>query len=218
MVPPPPVKPPTRAARRILDAAAELFYTRGIHAVGVDLIAATAGVTKKTIYDRFGSKEALVAAYLDERSAAWARLLTGYLEQAPAGERLLAPFDALGAWLAGEPRRGCAFVNAAAELPTAEQQGRRVVDREKRDLRALFVALAVESGDPDPEILGAQLYMLHEGATIAYTLTGDDTAADTARRAAARLSDRPSAASAGGRSPVPQPDRAAASRHPASSS
>ncbi|NEE13916.1 helix-turn-helix transcriptional regulator, partial [Streptomyces sp. SID7499] len=47
----------TPAARRALAAAGRLFYDRGIHAVGVDLIAAEAGVTKKTLYDRFGSKE-----------------------------------------------------------------------------------------------------------------------------------------------------------------
>lgn len=46
----------TPAARRVLDTAARLFYDRGIHAVGVDLIAAEAGVTKKTLYDRFGSR------------------------------------------------------------------------------------------------------------------------------------------------------------------
>jgi AcrR family transcriptional regulator len=55
----------TPAARRILDAAAGLFYAQGIHAVGVEAIAAAAHVTKKTLYDRFGSKEALIAAYLE---------------------------------------------------------------------------------------------------------------------------------------------------------
>lgn len=177
----------TPAAQKILAAAAELFYTRGIHAVGVESIAAAAGVTKKTIYDRFASKENLIAAYLDERSARWQRWLSDTIERAPADRRLLAPFDALDTWLAHQPRRGCAFVNAAAELPTADEHGRRVADREKRAMRNLFTKLAKDANQTNPEILGAQLYMLHEGATVAYALTGDDSAVATARSAARHL-------------------------------
>ncbi|GAA3366506.1 hypothetical protein GCM10017744_073820 [Streptomyces antimycoticus] len=73
----------TPAARRILDTAAELFYGQGINAVGVDLIAKRSGVTKKTLYDRFGSKEALVAAYLRERDERWRAWLTAEVEKSP---------------------------------------------------------------------------------------------------------------------------------------
>ena len=55
----------TEAGTRLLEAASELFYDRGVRAVGVDLIAETAGTTKKTLYDRFGSKDALVTVRSD---------------------------------------------------------------------------------------------------------------------------------------------------------
>lgn len=61
------IKPLTPAARSALTAAGHLFYEQGVNAVGVDTIAAQAGVTKKTLYDQFGSKAALVTAYLSER-------------------------------------------------------------------------------------------------------------------------------------------------------
>ena len=61
----------TPRARRILEVASRLFYLHGIHAVGVDTIAAESGVTKRTLYDRFGSKDALVTAYLQERHDTW---------------------------------------------------------------------------------------------------------------------------------------------------
>ena len=61
----------TEAGTRLLDAASDLFYLRGVRAVGVDLIAETAGTTKKTLYDRFGSKDALVALYLLRRAHRW---------------------------------------------------------------------------------------------------------------------------------------------------
>src|ERR1044072_3402306 len=91
-----PMETLTPAARRVLDAAAELFYGQGINAVGVDLIARHAGVTKKTLYERFGSKEALVAAYLRERDERWRAWLTAEVDQFPRQDpaaRVLATFD-----------------------------------------------------------------------------------------------------------------------------
>lgn len=72
----------TPGARRVLEAAERLFYEHGIHAVGVDTIAAEAGVTKKTLYDRFGSKEQIVVEYLAGRDERWRELLAGRLAAA----------------------------------------------------------------------------------------------------------------------------------------
>src|SRR5699024_10191832 len=69
----------TPAGERILEAASTLFYEQGIRTVGVDAIAAAADVTKKTLYDRFGSKDRLIAAYLEERDRAWHRFLDEHL-------------------------------------------------------------------------------------------------------------------------------------------
>ncbi len=105
----------TDGARKILDSASELFYRNGIHAVGVDAIAAGAGVTKRTLYDRFGSKDALVVAYLTERDRRWWERFEERLATAPR-PRVLAVFDSYRADV-DEGDRGCAFINAAAELP-----------------------------------------------------------------------------------------------------
>lgn len=159
----------TPAARKVLAAAAELFYARGITAVGVDLIAKEAGVTKKTLYDRFGSKEALVAAYLRSRDERWRQWLT---EQVLSGEtvgpceRVLRTFDALGEWMRRESPRGCGFVNAAAELPDPQHPGRQVISAQKRWLRAFLRDLAAEAGADDPARLADELALLHEGATV----------------------------------------------------
>lgn len=84
----------TAGARRILEVASELFYFRGIHAVGVDTIAAESGVTKRTLYDRFGSKDTLVATYLQARDQRWRQLVTDRLQSTPSATvtRVLAPF------------------------------------------------------------------------------------------------------------------------------
>lgn len=179
----------TAAAERIMRAAGGLFYENGIHAVGMEGIATAAGVTKKTIYDRFGSKDALIEAYLAARAARWHDWLLGGLEQASPDpvDRLLATFDALGTWLEREPRRGCGFVNACAELTAPADPGRRVAVAEKAWMLALFTQLARDLSARTPDQLARQLFMLHEGAVIAYAIAGDDAAVATARDAAATL-------------------------------
>jgi AcrR family transcriptional regulator len=154
----------------------------------VDAIAAAAGVTKKTVYDQFGSKDALVVAYLAARDERWRCHVDAYVEREPAGSaaRVLATYDALGDWMERENARGCAFVNAAAELaPGHPALG--VVRGEKRWLRETYATLAAEAGARDPGRLGAELAILHEGAVVAYSLAGDPAAARTARDAAAAL-------------------------------
>ncbi len=105
----------TPGARRILEVATRLFYRDGIHAVGVDTIAAESGVTKRTLYDRFGSKDTLVAAYLRRRHQVWWERFERRIDEADP-PRALVVFDA---YLDDSTMvsRGCAFVNAAAELP-----------------------------------------------------------------------------------------------------
>jgi len=55
---------------RILETADRLFYLQGIRAVGVDTIAAEIGISKRTLYNHFPSKDALISAYLARRFVA----------------------------------------------------------------------------------------------------------------------------------------------------
>lgn len=179
----------TPGARRILDVASELFYRRGIHAVGVDTIATESGVTKRTLYDRFGSKDELVAAYLRARDRRWRDLVVAALgaETDPA-RRVLVPFDVLDGWLATSDR-GCSFVNAHAELPDPGHPGRGPIAEEKRWLRELFGTLLAEAGAPDPDALARQLLVLHEGAMVTFSVAAEPDAVSAARTAAAVLLD-----------------------------
>ncbi|WP_017595563.1 TetR/AcrR family transcriptional regulator [Nocardiopsis potens] len=184
-------RPLTPAGRRVLDTASRLFYERGINTVGMDLIADQAGVTKKTVYDRFGSKDALVAAYLAARDRRW-RAWVGEYTAAAEGprERALAVFDALEAWMEGLDPRGCAMVNACVELTDPDHPGLRVAHEQKRWTRELFLGLAAEAGAADPEETADALLVLHEGAVVAYNTAGVRTAVRTARRVAGDLLSR----------------------------
>lgn len=176
------------AARRILDAASELFYARGIGATGVDTVVAHSGVTKMTLYKHFGSKDELVAAYLRERDRRWRAWLTEAVQRR-AGEPLLAVFDALDTWLAGEVEgfRGCAFINAATEIADADHPARAVAQEQKRWMRAYLERLATEADAPEPAAVADQLMLLFEGACVTSTMQTSTRPARTARAAAAKL-------------------------------
>ncbi|GHH15804.1 TetR/AcrR family transcriptional regulator [Streptomyces lanatus] len=162
----------TRAARRVLEAAERLFYERGIHAVGVDLIAAEAGVTKKTLYDRFGSKERIVVEYLTARDERWRAFLAPYLdaEGMTPRERVLAVFDASRAWSAEHGSKGCSMVNAHAEISDPAHPAFPVIAGQKEWMLALFTRLAGAVALDDADRLGRTLLLLHEGALVAHGL------------------------------------------------
>jgi len=180
----------TAGARRILETASALFYDHGIRGVGVDTIAAASGVTKRTLYDRFGSKDELVACYLRARHDRWRADVVAAAEQATdPTERVLAPFDVLEAWGPSRSVRGCAFVNAYAELDDAGHAGRAVIDENKGWLREFFDGALATADVADRAGLAVQLLVLHEGAMVAHAVDREPSAPRRARDAARVLID-----------------------------
>ncbi|WP_432117893.1 TetR/AcrR family transcriptional regulator [Streptomyces sp. bgisy032] len=183
----------TPAARRVVDAATRLFYERGIHAVGVDLIAAEAGVTKKTLYDRFGSKEQVVVEYLAGRDERWRAFLAGHLDAAGPDprERVLAVFDASRSWAEELSPKGCSMVNAHAEISDPAHPAHAVITGQKRWMLALFAQLAADIAPGSADSLARTLMLLHEGALVAHGLGVFPDALTHARDQAAALLARP---------------------------
>ena len=187
--------PHTPAGEKILVTAADLFYHRGIRGVGVDLIADEAGVTKKTLYDRFGSKDALVAAYLTRRHERWvewfgerlaARSAGSEPGAAPGVDQVVAALELAEEW-AQENERGCAFVNAHGEIGGSEHPGNAVILADKLYMLGVFTDLLRDAGRPDAEEAGAQVHLLYEGAMVAHTTRAQPNAFAAARAAARAL-------------------------------
>jgi len=180
--------PMTPVGARLVATASRLFYDHGIRAVGVERIAEDAETTKKTLYDRFGSKDALVVLYLRGRAARWQSTALDRLaaHPEPGRDRVLVVYDALEGWL-GEQPRGCAFVNAYAEVGGTDHPAMPVIRGEKTWMRELFTALCDEAGYGDSDRLGAQLHLLYEGAVVALTAGDEADALEHARDAARRL-------------------------------
>lgn len=178
---------PSAARERLLDVADQLFYERGIHAVGVDTIVAQADTAKTTLYGHFGSKDALVDAYLQRRSQLWQEHVEAEIAASDSGPaRILQVFEVLGRSLAEPGFRGCPFINACAEFAD-DHPAAATARAHRRWLHGMFVRLADQAGTADPELLATQLGMLYDGAMVAAHVDSDRTAAATATAAAAAL-------------------------------
>lgn len=179
----------TPGAERILEVASTLFYEQGIHAVGVDTIAAESGVSKPILYKNFGSKDGLVVAYLLRRHRWWWALLEEEVARTES-PRALAFFDVYGADH-GNARRGCAFLNAAAELPE-DHPAHEVIRYHKHSLCDLLEELVKEDTAPDIDhrLLGNHLFLLLEGAFAHRPIYGTEMVWQ-GREMAARLLSRP---------------------------
>ncbi|MFF7868097.1 TetR/AcrR family transcriptional regulator [Streptomyces qaidamensis] len=176
------------ARERALDAAEELFYGRGVQAVGMDDVRGTSGVSLKRLYQLFPAKEQLVEAYLERRDARWRGQLAAYVERREEPEeRILAVFDWLGAWF-GEPGfRGCAWLNAYGELGPTSARVAAQVRAHKRAFQEYLASLVAAAGLPGA--LAGQLFLLAEGAMVTAGVTGSTEPAAEAREAARRLLD-----------------------------
>ena len=170
-------------AERILAAAGKLFYTRGIRAVGVDTVAAEAGVSKRTLYSHYTSKDALITASLKARFKHIAP------SDAPVREQILGAFDRLERILTDGSFRGCPFVNAVVEIGDPKHQAAAIAVQFKEQRRLWFRGLLDRLGVKDPDTLATQLQLLNEGALATAVVRGDPAVARVARAAAEVLLD-----------------------------
>ena len=173
----------------LIETALELFYREGFHATGIDKILAESGVAKMTLYKHFRSKDELILAALrrrDERFRNWFMRAVESRAATPR-ERLVAVFDVLDEWLAGQDFHGCMFINAAAEYGRADDPIHSLAGEHKRLVKAFIQKLAEAAGAADPEALASVLALLAEGAIVMAAVAGERDAAKRARQAAATL-------------------------------
>ena len=173
----------------LLGATSELTYERGITGTGVDAIAAAAGVTKRTLYQHFGSKDRLVAEALSDRSR---RALVNLEASArrrseETGELvILAFFDVIETALRTRTKAGCAFINASLEINYPGHPVREAALEHLRARERLVQQLLVEAGVEDAD-LAAQVTLLVDGAYAVGGSRRDPAAARHAKAAVAAL-------------------------------
>ena len=174
---------------RLLNTAAEMFYTEGVHRVDIDRVIAKAGVPEATLYDAFGSRDGLVLAYLRLRHSRTreriSRELTRY--HSPR-DRLVGVFEIQGMAFSEPGFRGCAFVSASGQALPGEAV--EVVAGEYRDwLHNMFLDLAFAAEAPYPQELAEQLVILYDGAGISAWMDHNPATVQASRSMAAALVD-----------------------------
>jgi AcrR family transcriptional regulator len=196
-----PDKPDMKA--RILETADRLFYLQGIRAIGVDTIAAEIGISKRTLYNHFPSKDRLIAAYLARR------FVQPPIFDKPPVEQILGAFDSLERRFARKDFRGCPFVNAVAELGE-DRAVKEIAVAFKESRRVWFRGLLTQLGAANPDGLATQLVLLVDGS-IAQDLVRDDPSMARAAKDAARVLLKNAGVEVGIR-PVEKPQRSTKKR------
>jgi AcrR family transcriptional regulator len=150
---------------RILDVAGQLFYSRGVRAVGLSQIIDEAKCGKNLLYGHFSSKEELVAAYLDAEVG----LREGQAEQAltRAGDDPRDQIVALTAFIAScvdeSGFRGCAMRNYVAECPGDNGAAMQVAHAYLDTARARIERLVRKTGVARPSEVAERVWLVHDG-------------------------------------------------------
>ncbi len=179
------------ARERIFDTASELFYRKGIRAVGVETIAAEADTTKMSLYRNFPSKDELVAEWLREHDARFWQTWEAMANRYPRDPRrqIHAAFGVLAKHVADPSARGCPMANAAVEITDRDHPARKVIEAHKAKLRSRLIQVCIRMGVAEPRFLADQLFLLMEGAQVTAQTLGVHGPARNIARSAKMLID-----------------------------
>lgn len=175
----------------LIDIARDEFARNGFHGTGIDGLLAKAGVSKKTLYAHFRSKDDLIVAVLREHDTSYRddfRRKVEALADAPQ-DQLLAIFDVADDWFGEKSFYGCIFINAIAEYSAKRSSIRSACRDFKKLMKAYIIDLAVAAQLPEPQVTGGQIALLLEGATVTAQVSREKGAARLAKEAARILID-----------------------------
>ncbi|WP_432196130.1 TetR/AcrR family transcriptional regulator [Streptomyces sp. bgisy027] len=150
---------------RLLEAAAELTYQEGVN-IGVEALCKAAGVSKRSMYQLFESKDELLAASLKERAAAYAATLLPAADDGRSPrERILHVFERVESQAGAPEFRGCRYLAVQIELKDQSHPASQVAHQVKENLTGFFRAEAERGGASDPDLLARQLILVFDGAS-----------------------------------------------------
>jgi AcrR family transcriptional regulator len=163
---------------RLLESADRLFYQEGVHTVGIDRVLAEAGAAKASLYTHFGSKDELVAAYVERRVTLARAGILAYADRFPPAERARRFFDWVVQWTEQSDFRGCPVQHAVGELPDPQHPARIKAAGQRDWLLARFVEWAKAAGVRDPRRVAGGLLVIFDGAVAASEQDGPQRARD----------------------------------------
>lgn len=166
----------SRTRLHILDAAFDCFYRGGFSRVSVDEIAAKAGLTKRTIYSHFESKDQLASAVFERQSALSIERIDGWARGSGNSPHELIDgiFAGLLDWASGPKWNGSGFSRIAIELAELPGHPARLIAQEHKKLLENWLAdRCAERGLANPQAVGRQIVILVEGAMAMMLIHGE---------------------------------------------
>ncbi|MEU0074900.1 TetR/AcrR family transcriptional regulator [Streptomyces sp. NPDC006332] len=159
---------------RLLEAAATLTYRDGV-SIGVEALCKAAGVSKRSMYQLFESKDELLAVSLKERASAYAATLLPAADDGRSPrERILHVFEQVESQAGAPEFRGCRYLAVQIELKDQSHPASQVAHQVKANLTAFFRAEAEQGGASDPGLLARQLSLVFDGASARAGIHADD--------------------------------------------
>lgn len=153
-----------RARERLLNAARKLFYAEGIRAVGVERLLEESEVGRASFYRHFASKDDLVAAMLNDYDREYRTWLNARVND--LGGNPLAVFDAAAERAVQTGFRGCAFLNAMAEVGDPDDPVHRLATEHKRSVTSYLAKLLTSNSVAAPQEAASRWMMLLDGAVV----------------------------------------------------
>lgn len=145
-----------------------VFYSTGFHAAGLDLLLEGSGISKRTLYKYFSSKEELIAETVRYYGGLYREAVRQRLrarKHTPL-ERILAAFEAQEAMVRANGFQGCFALKAMLEYQNHDAGILQATDTMYDELIGFFAKACRELGEANPEDRAQQLLMLYRGAVI----------------------------------------------------
>lgn len=171
---------------KILQTARRLFCQVGIHATGIARIIEESGVSRRSLYTHYGSKENLLRAVFEAEANIWFRWFDCDLPQMECSstERILALFDLMRDWFDSKNFYGCVFINAVAEHEKSNGWIQEIANNHREKISAKLQAMVAASGAQNPEMVTEKLNLLIDGTIVTAMVTANSEIAHIGKLAA----------------------------------
>lgn len=174
--------------QQLIESACQLFYRQGFHACGVEQLAQQAGITKRTLYSYFNSKEALIVATLAYRHQQFMAQMQSVLVDYAAQATVEGYLFFLQQWILSENFYGCLFINACAEYADPQSPAHQQAKTHKQAVQAVLLARLQQADFQQAENLAELLFISGEGIIVSAQTLGKDTVKQQLERIQQNLS------------------------------
>lgn len=175
----------------IIEHAYSVFYGQGFHATGIDTVLANSGISKRTMYKYFRTKEELIAAVVEYyQQLAFEKIPAIMIARhRDPIKQILCLFDIKREEFTEGNFAGCFALNAKLEFESKDASIEKACSRFYVLFEDFIAALCVKAKCKQPKLTARKIIILFQGA-VAYSQTHHDpSGSNTAKSMAKNILD-----------------------------